>query len=243
MQNEHQLISAVYGAKENSRKADDLIHAYIPFIRSEATKFMTRLCTDQDDEYAIAMMAFYEAIMGYEKGRGAFLSYAAMLIRSRLIDHQRREARHQGHLSLYEENHDDDDRTLLDTVADSRDHFEESATRDATRQEIEELAAVMAQFDVSFSDVADNCPRQSRTLAACTRAIAYAAENSHLLEELLRTKKLPLAQLVSGSGAERKTLERHRKYILAMLLVQTNGYEIIRGHLRHVLKGKERAAQ
>ena len=95
---------------------------------------------------------------------------------------------------------------------------------------------MMAQFDVSFSDVADNCPRQERTLEACAKAIRYAGENKRLLDELLRTKKLPLAQLVQGSGVERKTLERHRKYILAMLLIQTNGYEIIRGHLYHVLK-------
>lgn len=239
MQTEHQIIKAVYAAKEDGQKADDLIRAYIPFIRSEATKFMARLCTDQDDEYSIAMMAFYEAIMGYEKGRGAFLSYAAMLIHSRLIDYQRKEVRHQGHLSLYEENCGDDDRTLLDTVADSYDHFEESATREATRQEIEELAAVMAQFDVRFSDVADNCPKQERTLSACASAIRYAGENKALLDELLRTKKIPMAQLVSGSGAERKTLERHRKYILAMLLIQTNGYEIIRGHLRRALRRKE----
>ena len=242
MQNEHQLISAVYAAKEHADRADDLIRDYIPFIRSEASKFLSRLCTDQDDEYSIAMMAFYEAIMGYEKGRGGFLSFAAMLIRSRLIDYQRKESRHQGHISLYEENGGDDDRTLLDTVADTRDHFEESSLRDATRQEIEELSAVMAQFGVSFSDVADNAPRQGRTLAACSAVVRHALENSHLLEELLRTKKLPLAQLASGSGAERKTLERHRKYILAMLLIQTNGYEIIRGHLRHVLKRKEVAA-
>ena len=77
-----------------------------------------------------------------------------------------------------------------------------------------------------------------RTLEACASAIRYAAENKYLLDELLRTKKLPMAQLVTGSGAERKTLERHRKYILAMLLIQTNGYEIIRGHLRHVLNRK-----
>lgn len=241
MQTEHQISKAVYAAKEDSQKADDLIRAYIPFIRSEASKFMTRLCTDQDDEYAIAMMGFYEAILGYEKGRGAFLSYAAMLIRSRLIDYSRKEARHQGNISLYEEN--GDDRTLMDTVADSSDHFIESADREATRQEIEELSAVMVQFDVCFSDVADNCPKQERTLAACGAAIRYAAETPALLEELLRTKKLPMAQLVSGSGAERKTLERHRKYILAMLLVQTNGYEIIRGHLRHVLKRKEGATK
>ena len=236
METEHRIVKAVYGAKEDSDKADDLIRSYIPFIRSEATKFMGRLCTDQDDEYSIAMMAFYEAIMGYERGRGTFLGYAALLIKSRLIDYTRKEARHQGQISLDEEVGGEDDRALVDTLADNRDYYEESAHREATRQEIEELSSVMAQFDVSFSDVADNCPRQERTLEACAKAIRYAGENKKLLDALLRTKKLPLAQLVLGSGVERKTLERHRKYILTMLLIQTNGYEIIRGHLYHVLK-------
>ena len=236
METEHRIVRSVYAAKEDSDKADDLIRSYIPFIRSEATKFMERLCTDQDDEYSIAMMAFYEAIMGYERGRGTFLGYAALLIKSRLIDYTRKEARHQGQISLDEELGGEDDRAFIDTLADSRDYYEESAHREATRQEIEELSAVMAQFDVSFSDVADNCPKQERTMEACAKAIRYAGENKKLLDELLRTKKLPLAQLVQGSGVERKTLERHRKYILAMLLIQTNGYEIIRGHLYHVLK-------
>lgn len=236
METEHRIVKAVYGTKESADKADDLIRSYIPFIRSEATKFMGRLCTEQDDEYSIAMMAFYEAIMGYERGRGAFLGYAALLIKSRLIDYTRKEARHQGQISLDEEIGGEDDRALVDTLADSRDYYEESARREATRQEIEELSGVMAQFDVSFSNVADNCPKQERTLEACAKAIRYAGENKKLLDELLRTKKLPLAQLVQGSGVERKTLERHRKYILAMLLIQTNGYEIIRGHLYHVLK-------
>ena len=243
MPSEHKIVNAVYAAKENGDKADALIRAYLPFIRSEAAKYMGRLCTDQDDEYCIAMTAFYEAIMGYEKGKGAFLAYAALLIRSRLIDYSRREARHQGHISLYEENGGEDDRTLMDTLADEGDYYEESAHREATRQEIEELAAVMASFDVSFSDVADHCPRQARTLEACAKAVRYGGENPHLLRELLKSRKLPLAQLVQGTGVERKTLERHRKYILAMLLIQTNGYEIIRGHLRHVLHRKEGTAQ
>jgi len=238
MRSEHQITRAVYAAKKDMQKADDLIRDYIPFIRSEASKYISRLCTEQDDEYSIAMIAFHEAILGYERGRGAFLSYASMLIRSRIIDFQRKEKRHQGHISLYTENGEDDQRTILDSVPDERDHFEEAASREATRQEIEELSAVMVDFGVSFSDVADNSPKQERTLNACAEAIRYAAENKFLLDELLRTKKLPMAQLVLGSGVERKTLERHRKYILAMLLIQTNGYEIIRGHLRHVLKRK-----
>ena len=58
-----------------------------------------------------------------------------------------------------------------------------------------------------------------------------------LLEELLRTKRLPMARLAGGSGVERKTLERHRSYMIALLLIYTNGYDIIRGHLKQVLKG------
>lgn len=235
MENEHQIIKAVYAAKEDLHRADDLIRDYIPFIRSEASKCTSKLITEQDDEFSIAMIAFHEAILGYEKGRGAFLGYASMLIRSRIIDYRRKEARHRGNISLYAES-GDDEKTIMDELADERDCFEESANLEATKQEIDELSAAMADFGVSFSDVADNSPKQERTLKACASVIRYASENKQMLDELLRTKKLPLAELVHGSGVERKTLERHRKYILAMLLIQTNGYEIIRGHLRHVLK-------
>ena len=97
----------------------------------------------------------------------------------------------------------------------------------------------MESFGVSLSDVADNCPKQQRTLLACRKALAYARENSWLLEELVHGKKLPLAKLSDGSGVERKTLERHRKYLVALLLIYTNGYEIIRGHLAQVMEGGE----
>ena len=120
MQSEHQIIKSVYASKENMRKADDLIRDYIPFIRSEASKCIQRLCTEQDDEFSIAMIAFNEAILGYERGRGACLSYTAMLIRSRIIDFQRKEYRHQGNISLYIET-GEDDRTIMDGLADNRD--------------------------------------------------------------------------------------------------------------------------
>lgn len=236
MKTEHQIIARVYEAKQNNDRAEALIRDYIPFIRAEATRFLARLCTDQDDEYSIAMIAFHEAILSFDRSRGAFLTYAATVIRNRLIDYQRKEQRHQGNISLYEERGGEDDRQLMDTIADDRDYYEEAAHRQATRQEILELAGVMARFGVSFSDVADNCPKQERTMESCAAAIRYAGQNKDLLEELLRTKKLPLAALVRGARVERKTLERHRKYILAMLLIQTNGYEIIRSHLYRVLR-------
>ena len=237
MNDEHKIIQQVYAAKEDIQAADDLIRAYLPFIKAETAKFLKRPPMEgQDDELSIAMMAFHEAIGGYSRTRGSFLKYAAMLIRSRLVDYSRRERRHSRVISL-DAPIGEEDATLGETLADDRDPHEETASRDATRAEIEELTRQMKEFGVSLSDVADNCPRQQRTLDACRKALQYARENPELLDDLLKTKRLPIGQLTAGSGVERKTLERHRKYMVALLLIYTNGYEIIRGHLKQVMKG------
>ena len=235
MQTEHQIVQEVYEAKENNDVADALICRYLPFIRAEASKFLGKICTENEDAYSIAMIAFHEAILGYSRDRGAFLRYAALLIRSRLTDELRREKRHQGILSL-DEPTDENGRTLAEQISDEKDIYTQSQNLEATQQEIAELAAVLQTFGVSFADIADQSPKQDRTKETCLAAIRYAMDNRHLLEELLKTKKLPMTELVLGSGSDRKTLERHRKYVLAMLVIQTNGYEIIRGHLCHVWK-------
>ena len=237
MNDEHKIIQQVYAAKEDMQEADRLIGAYMPFIKSETAKFLRRPPIEgHDDELSIAMIAFHEAIVGYSRTRGAFLKYAAMLIRSRLIDYQRKEQRHQDTVSL-DTPAGEDETPLADTLADGRNDNEEMLVREATRAEIEELSRQMQEFGVSLTDVADNCPKQQRTLQACRKALWYAKEHPELLEELLQTKRLPIARLSTGSGTERKTLERHRKYMVALLLIYTNGYEIIRGHLTQVMKG------
>ena len=50
-------------------------------------------------------------------------------------------------------------------------------------------------------------------------------------------------ELASGSGTDKKTLERHRKYLVAILLAFTNGYEIIRGHLCQIGPAKGGSAK
>ena len=234
---EHDIVRQVLQAQQDSYAADRLIERYLPFIRAEAAKFLQRPPTDSDDELSIAMIAFHEAVCGYDKGRGAFLPYAATLIRSRLIDYDRKERRHRGSVSLDAPRGEEEDGSLLDTLADLSDHSGDLITREATAHEIRELSEQMEGFGVSLSDVADNCPRQQRTLDACRAAMAYAKSRPDLLDQLVRTGKLPLSELAQGSGVERKTLERHRKYLMALLLICTNGYEIIRGHLHQVMKG------
>ena len=48
-----------------------------------------------------------------------------------------------------------------------------------------------------------------------------------------------MKELSSLSQVEVKTMERHRSYLVAILLAFTNGYEIIRGHLYHLTRPQE----
>ena len=233
----HQIISRVYEAKTDSHAADQLISDYMPFIKSETARFINRPPDKSDDELSIAMFAFYEAIQNYSRLRGSFLKFAALHIRNRLIDNYRKEKRNKGQISLDVSENDKTD--LRETIRDDYDAYEENELREATQHEIAELSAQMQEFGVSMSDVADNSPRQRRTLESCQRAVRYARSNPDIIEDFLRTKRVPLAKLAEGADVERKTLERHRRYLVAVLLICTNGYEIMRGHIMQVLKGGE----
>ena len=230
------IVTLVYAAKADPDAADGLIKQYMGFIRAEARKLSFG---DGEDELSIAMLAFYEAALGYEKNRGAFLQYAAKVIRSRLIDYHRSESRHRGHASL-NESASADGAELLELLPDTRDSIGEVDMREAAQGEIAEFSQVLAKFGLSFSDVADNCPKQERTLRACLDALNYARSQPELLSAVEKTGRLPIGELASGAGVERKTLERHRKYVVAMLLAFTNGFEIIRGHLCRLDSGRDK---
>ena len=115
---EHAIVQAVYAAKTDTAAADAFVQQYLPFVRAETVRF-TRQAIEQghEDELSIALLAFYEAILSYEKGRGAFLPYAARAIRNRLIDHFRAERRHRGQVSM-QASAGEDGRTLADTLPD-----------------------------------------------------------------------------------------------------------------------------
>ena len=230
---EHSIVGQVYEAKTDLEAADRLIGQYMGFIRSETVKFTHAAPEDgHEDELSIAMLAFYEAILSYEKGRGAFLPYAARAIRNRLIDHYRSEKRHGNVISLHTPlGAEEDGSELLETIPDTVDHADAFETRAASQREIQEFSEKLTQFGLTFSDVADNCPRQERTFAACRRVLDFARLQPELLKRVEDTGKLPMNELASGSGTDKKTMERHRKYLVAILLAFTNGYEIIRGHL------------
>lgn len=232
------IVSKVYAAKNDVQAADELVRQYMPFIKSETAKFIHRLPEEgHDDELSIAMFAFHQAVLSYSRLKGAFLHYASVNIKNRLIDYYRSEARYYSVVSLDNTEYADDKTGHL-ANSERADESEDIEQKSAAKAEINEFAVQLDEFNLSLADIAENCPKQKRTLSACGRVLNYAKANPKLLEILTETKKLPISQLSAGAGVERKTIERHRKYIIAIMLAYTNGYEIIRGHLNQVIPGK-----
>ena len=84
------LEERVAETTNDKKLKNDLIGEYQNFILAAASKTLKRSV----DEYIIAMMAFGDAIDGYNENKGNFLGFAKTVIRNRIIDSIRREAKH-----------------------------------------------------------------------------------------------------------------------------------------------------
>lgn len=242
LKEQYEIQRMIEEARQKPEVADSFIKQYMPFVKAETAKYR-RECSfgDGEEELSIAMFAFYEALTKYQVGKGAFFQYASIVIRSRLIDFGRRERHHGGVVSLDEPMMEGENAlTLADKMTDHRDAYEELEIRSATKKEIEEFREQLNTFGLSLSDIADSCPRQERTFSFCMQALDYARKNPNLIQKMIETRKLPIMELANGAHVSRKTLERHRRYMMAILLAYTNGFEIIRGHLCQI-KRKEGA--
>lgn len=241
MEKEQQIVQQVYDAQSDEEAEERLIRQYLPYIKSETSKNIHKAAGEEDDEVSIAMFAFHEAVKGYRKEKGTFLAYASLIIKSRLIDYHRKEKRHEGNLSFYmQQGQEENGALLLEKISQSKDEMEEYGERLAAKEEILEFCRQLQDYELNLNDIAENCPKQDRTLKACQQALYYAKGNHALLESFLQSKRVPLKQLAQGAGVERKTLERHRKYVAALLLAYTNGFEVIREHLSQMMPRERR---
>lgn len=231
------ILQEIHAARQDPRAADSFIEKYLPFIRAEAAKFTGS--RQDEDAVSIAMFAFYEALMSYQSSRGVFLRLAAKAIKNRLIDAYRKEQRHKDVISYHQD--EGDESPMLERIA-AGDPIQDLTHREAARTELAHFAAQLHAFGLSLADVAGCCPRQERTLTACLTVLEYARAHPLIFDQLLQTKKLPVTELAQHTRVERKTIERHRKYLIAILLAYTNGFEIIRGHL-YQLNRKEAACE
>lgn len=79
-------------------------------------------------------------------------------------------------------------RSLGEQLPDRSDKMNEVLQITAARTEIEEFSHQLESFGLTLSDIADNCPRQERTMDACMKVLDYAKSHPQLLVQMIHTK-------------------------------------------------------
>lgn len=219
-------------AQKDRNYLEDFIKEYEVFILHTAHKGAGQYITRGDDRWSVALSAFHEAVKAYDFDKGAFLPFAETVIRRRLYDYSRRESRH-------------DCEVLIDSYTVENDLDEENATvkfevmsKTASVQEtdanleIRMITETLAEYGITFMELAEVSPKAGKTKKVCGAAVRYLAGNPVLLDEMRRTKTLPLKIIEKNKNLPRKVLERHRKYIIAGAEIITGDYPILSEYLR-----------
>lgn len=196
------------------------IHQYDPFILNAAAKVTGRFVDKQnDDEYSIALIAFNRAIDTFDQSKGqSFFAYARLLVRNDLIDHFRSEGRMMETTLSDGESSDPlflEDKTPGQAMTKAR----EMDDKLILKNEIALFRSALQDYGIPFSALVQDSPKHEDTRRQLM-GITYRLYNDPTLrEEIRRTGKLPLKQLENLVQVSRKTLERHRRYLLASFVL------------------------
>lgn len=219
----NQLESRVLRAQSDHQEIDRILSEYLPLIKKQASA-MAGGGMEYDDMLSIAMLAFVHSIKQYDSNRGAFLTYVALNIRSRLIDAYRRNKRlTEQVIPLFREQNEEGAQQSPEVAA-SLSRYSMEREQAALAEEIQLFGAELQRFDIQFDELVSISPKQLRSRNQCLELARKVAGDHGMRSDFLKGARLPQTALAKAFGLSVKTVEKHRKYIVALILLLLGDY-------------------
>lgn len=179
-----------------------------------------------DDELSIALIAFNNACDTYNKDKGNFLSYAKVLIKNALIDFFRK-AKNTPYLMFGDENefidYVDNKGALIE--------FEREKENSQKAEEIIMFSNKLLEYKLSLNDLVKASPSHNDTRNTLLNIAFKCSKEAYIINYINDKKKLPIKEIILFTGANRKYLEKWRKYILVLILIfSSNEYSYIKSY-------------
>lgn len=194
------------------------------FIIRTTSKTTNKYISKSDDEWSIALNAFNEAVNSYNMEKGSFYSFAELVIKRRIIDYLRKESKRSSEILVdsyeFQGNDEEENTTIKKEVITKMSH----SNNDDIKLEIEAVTEQLKTYGFSFYDLIDVSPKAEKTKAACKKVVVYILKNEILHKEIIEKKKLPIKIIEKNLKVPRKILERHRKYIIAAVVIISGDY-------------------
>ncbi|MEK3725744.1 RNA polymerase sigma factor SigI [Paenibacillus sp. FSL H8-0034] len=217
------------------RLRNQFITDYQPYVAKVTSRFCKRYVDPaRDDEFSIALGAFNEAINQFstESGR-SFLGFSEQVIRRRLIDYVRKEQRFSQQLPYSTFDVEDEEDNIINPVEihQAMEQYEKQKGMEERGSEIMDLNRCLADFGVQFSDLVDASPKHDDSRQTLFAIGKQLSENAEFMGAMLSKRVLPIKELMGVVTVSRKTLERNRKFIIAVALIYNGPYPYLRDYL------------
>jgi RNA polymerase sigma factor len=219
----------------DTKARNQLLQEYIPFIAKSASQATGRyIRRGMDDEFSIALTAFNEAIDHFDFKRGtSFLSFADTVIKRRLIDFFRSKAAKDRDVPFTEFEVEDDEDNIINyvEVQKSLEAHAFQLEEERRREEIGRYMELLSAFNITLEELVELSPKHADARQNAMEVARVIAEHEELRTFLYEKKALPLKQLMQYVSVSRKTVERQRKYIIAIALILTNDLEMLQEYI------------
>ncbi|KAB2951319.1 RNA polymerase sigma factor SigI [Heliorestis acidaminivorans] len=231
------LVRAQEG-DETCRNA--LIKKFTPFILRVASNVSGRYVRlGSDDEASIGLIAFNEAINNFREEKGvSFLSFADTVIRRRLIDFFRKESKAQKvlPLSTFDDPSDEsgEDASNRLEVHQAQETFRLENESSDRRAEIVQYDKLLRDYGLSFAELVEVSPKHEDARRRAIEVARLISETKEYSDYLKLKGSLPLKALEKEVDMSRKTLERQRKYIIAVTIVFLENLEYLKEYINKV---------
>lgn len=203
--------------RNNKLKRECFIKDNIPFIRQVACSVCKRpLFWEIDDELSIALISFDEAIDNYDQNKGAYHSFAGMIIKRRLVDYFRKERRNSA-ISI-------DDLEEAEThpyeIKSAQEEHQLRENQQIRSFAIAKFDEILSKYGLNFSSLVLHSPKHIDTRIDLIRGVKKLSEtNKDLLNGILATGKVSATKISRASNLTHKQVKSWKNYILALIIV------------------------
>lgn len=223
-------------AQTDEQVLQQLIEQHQSYILRQASLASSKYITTSHDEWAIALQAFVQAVHEYRIEKGSFASFASLVIRRRMIDFLRSQTKVRNEIpvnpALFELRVEDEvsEKAMQSELAKKIVMKEE----DSLKLEIQAIAPQFGTYGFTFFDLVDCSPKAEKTKQQCAKAITYLLEHPLLISEMRTSKLLPIKTIENHTELPRKMIERHRKYIIAVVEILSGEFPYLAEYLRTI---------
>jgi len=197
---------------------NEILQEYHPFIKSVLSKVLNEYIEKEHEYFSIGLLAFNEAIDRYDENKGKFLSFAGMVIKSRLIDELRKRNKLEAR-----EIEGDEELQVIESP-----NFEK---RLEDQLEIEIFKNRIEAFGFDLETLIDTAPKHEKTREKAIEIARVLYEDEDLRNTFFKTKKLPAKGLQKKAGATRRVLQRSRNFIIAVFFILDSDLEVLKKYV------------